>query len=128
MSSATTAAVAATIRTLYGAKGAPASLGANTDATILSPPGASSPPPPVREYLTALARSAHDAAESAACGSALAGQSSESDEFSDVALWIPSETSGQEVLSAQSVLASLALDDWERLSVGKHCPNTETHY
>jgi len=46
------------------------------------------PQSPLREYLEDLTFSANNAANSLACGSLLAGQTSESDEYGDVSFWL----------------------------------------
>jgi hypothetical protein len=49
----------------------------------------------ITKYLENLTTQANEAASSLACGSILAGQSSESDEFADVGFWIGSGDYGQ---------------------------------
>lgn len=47
--------------------------------------------PSTRNYLRQLTRSANAAAASLACGSILAGHTSETDEYGDVAIWLGSD-------------------------------------
>jgi hypothetical protein len=46
------------------------------------------PPPEVRVYLRDLASAANSTANENACGSVLAGQGSEADEFGDICVWL----------------------------------------
>ncbi|KAI0280993.1 hypothetical protein BGY98DRAFT_1075680, partial [Russula aff. rugulosa BPL654] len=46
------------------------------------------PPPEVRVYLRDLASAANSTANENACGSVLAGQTSEADEFGDICVWL----------------------------------------
>jgi hypothetical protein len=46
------------------------------------------PPPEVRVFLRDLASAANSTANENACGSVLAGQTSEADEFGDICLWL----------------------------------------
>jgi len=48
----------------------------------------SAPPPEVRVYLRDLASAANATANENACGSILAGQASEADEFGDICVWL----------------------------------------
>ncbi|KAI9511141.1 hypothetical protein F5148DRAFT_1009858 [Russula earlei] len=48
----------------------------------------SAPPPEVRVYLRDLASAANSTANENACGSVLAGQGSEADEFGDICVWL----------------------------------------
>jgi hypothetical protein len=48
----------------------------------------SAPPPEVRVYLRDLATAANNTANENACGSVLAGQGSEADEFGDICVWL----------------------------------------
>ena len=48
----------------------------------------SAPPPEVRVYLRDLASAANSTANENACGSVLAGQTSEADEFGDICVWL----------------------------------------
>ena len=82
----TAAAVAATITTLYGDR--PVSL--DRDALAIVPHPASAPVPnhDAQEYLQKLTQLVNEAAASVSCGSLLAGRTSETDEFGDVAIWL----------------------------------------
>lgn len=55
----------------------------------------SAPPPEVRVYLRDLASAASSTAEENACGSVLAGQTSEGDEFGDICLWLGTGVYGE---------------------------------
>ncbi|KAI0000568.1 hypothetical protein BJV77DRAFT_906927, partial [Russula vinacea] len=48
----------------------------------------SAPPPEVRVFLRDLASAANSTANENACGSVLAGQASEADEFGDICVWL----------------------------------------
>jgi len=48
----------------------------------------SAPPPEVRVYLRDLASAANSTANENACGSVLAGQTSEADDFADICVWL----------------------------------------
>jgi hypothetical protein len=48
----------------------------------------SAPPPEVRVYLRDLVSAANSTANENACGSVLAGQTSEADEFGDICVWL----------------------------------------
>jgi hypothetical protein len=69
----------------------------------------SAPPPEVRVYLRDLATAANNTANENACGSVLAGQGSEADEFGDICVWlgIGSYSEGHEV----NILSALNLAD-----------------
>lgn len=69
----------------------------------------SAPPPEVRVYLRDLATAANNTANENACGSVLAGQGSEADEFGDICVWlgIGSYSEGHEV----NILRALNLAD-----------------
>lgn len=91
-------------------------------APIVTPQGVAQPTGPTKHFLDKLRDSAQVAAAAAACGSVLAGQSSESDEFGDVAVWIPEDYAnmkGEDV--KQSLLTALGLDSWTE---GKVSPLT----
>ncbi|KAI0001289.1 hypothetical protein BJV74DRAFT_759840, partial [Russula compacta] len=72
----------------------------------------SAPPPEVRVYLRDLASAANNTANENACGSVLAGQGSEADEFGDICVWlgIGSYSEGHEA----NVLRALNLSDSTR--------------
>lgn len=86
LSQPTAAAVTATIATLYRNK----STLLDQDALTIVPRLASTPVPnhDAQEYLQRLTKLTNEAANSVACGSILAGPSSETDEFGDVAIWL----------------------------------------
>lgn len=65
---------------------------------------------PVTVYLRDLTISANKAAESLACGSILAGQSSEADEFGDIAIWLGAGKYGEG--NEVEVLEALDLGRW----------------
>jgi hypothetical protein len=69
----------------------------------------SAPPPEVRVYLRDLASAANSTANENACGSILAGQTSEADEFGDICVWLGTGpySEGHEV----NILRSLNLSD-----------------
>lgn len=73
-------------------------------ASLISPP-----PPEVRVYLRDLASTANSAANENACGSVLAGQTSEGDEFGDICVWlgVGPYSEGHEV----NILRALNLSD-----------------
>jgi hypothetical protein len=48
----------------------------------------SAPPPEVRVYLRDLASAANSTANENSCGSVLAGQTSDADEFGDICVWL----------------------------------------
>lgn len=85
--SATGNAVNATLSTLYGPSAGQSHQSGATPATILAQ-SAARPPTGVQEYLVELTAKANAAANALFCGSILAGRSSESDEFGDVAFWL----------------------------------------
>ena len=69
----------------------------------------SAPPPEVRVYLRDLASAANSTANENACGSVLAGQTSEADEFEDICVWLGTGpySEGHEV----NILRALNLSD-----------------
>jgi hypothetical protein len=69
----------------------------------------SAPPPEVRVYLRDLASAANSTANENVCGSVLAGQTSEADEFGDICVWLGTGpySEGHEV----NILRSLNLSD-----------------
>ncbi|KDQ57738.1 hypothetical protein JAAARDRAFT_35423 [Jaapia argillacea MUCL 33604] len=71
----------------------------------------SSPSPAVQEQLRDLVLSSQEVANSAACGSFVAGQSSESDEFGDVAVWLGEGDFGKG--NELRVLEALGLEHWK---------------
>jgi hypothetical protein len=73
-------------------------------ASLISPP-----PPEVRVYLRDLASAANSTANENACGSVLAGQTSEGDDFGDICVWLGagSYCEGHEV----NILRALNLSD-----------------
>jgi hypothetical protein len=122
MSSASSTYTAATLQRLFPDRAglSHTSFHVDADAPIVTPPGASSPPAPVQSFLVELVRAAHAAAEASACGSALAGLTSESDEYADVALWIPADhplAVDVSSSSASGVLDALGLSTWEAKKV-----------
>ncbi|KAI0302659.1 hypothetical protein BC826DRAFT_904098 [Russula brevipes] len=72
----------------------------------------SAPPPEVRVFLRDLASAANSTANENACGSVLAGQTSEADEFGDICVWlgIGPYSEGHEA----NILRSLNLTDSTR--------------
>ncbi|KIK39673.1 hypothetical protein CY34DRAFT_51137, partial [Suillus luteus UH-Slu-Lm8-n1] len=54
----------------------------------IAPSNTDAPPKDVTDYLAKLVRAAQQAAESHYCGSFVAGQTSESDEFADIGVWL----------------------------------------
>ncbi|KAL7281187.1 hypothetical protein ACG7TL_004495 [Trametes sanguinea] len=88
--SAERTAIRATIITLFNsdhAHGLEAELG-TPFAVLPSDFDERSVPQPIRDYLKELTKSVNAAAASLACGSILAGHSSEADEFGDIAFWL----------------------------------------
>ena len=69
----------------------------------------SAPPPEVRVYLRDLASAANSTANENACGSVLAGQASEADEYGDICVWLGTGpySEGHEV----NILRALNLSD-----------------
>lgn len=86
LSPPTTAAVAATITALYG--DTPAPFDKDTLAIVPRPASALVPNYDAQNYLQKLTKLANGAANSVACGSILAGRTSEADDFGDVAIWL----------------------------------------
>jgi len=84
--SATGSAVSATPSTLYAQSAETQHSGATPSAILAQ--SASAPPSKVEDYLVGLTTKANAAANALFCGSILAGRSSESDEFGDVAFWL----------------------------------------
>ena len=82
----------------------------------------SAPPPEVRVYLRDLASAANSTANENACGSVLAGQSSEADEFGDICVWLGTGaySEGHEV----NILRVLNLSDSTRQA--RHRPHFAT--
>ncbi|KAL6308157.1 hypothetical protein BKA93DRAFT_815531 [Sparassis latifolia] len=83
-------AVVSTLSTLYGAEKSSTAQLSQTGVIGLLPPllSANTLNVEAQGYLTALTLSANAAANALACGSVLAGQTSETDEFGDLALWL----------------------------------------
>jgi hypothetical protein len=80
-----------------------------------SPPASLSnkhPPEAIASFLNSLARAATVVANANACGSLLAGQSSEADEFGDVGIWL--ESGGPGILKGNEadVLKAIGLGAW----------------
>ncbi|KAI0268798.1 hypothetical protein BC834DRAFT_821210 [Gloeopeniophorella convolvens] len=59
-----------------------------TSSIIKSASSIRPPPPEIRVYIKDLASAANNTANENACGSILAGQGSESDEYGDVGVWL----------------------------------------
>jgi hypothetical protein len=72
----------------------------------------SAPPPGVRVYLRDLASAANSTANENACGSVLAGQTSEADEFGDICLWLGTGLYGEG--HEADILRALNLSDSTR--------------
>jgi len=72
----------------------------------------SAPPPEVRVYLRDLASAANSTANENACGSVLAGQTSEADEFGDICLWLGTGLYGEG--HEADILRALNLSDSTR--------------
>jgi len=72
------------------------------------------------DYFQSLAVAAQRAANSVLCSSILAGHSSESDDFSDVSIWLGKGSFGKG--NEQSILKALGLDSGGRIS---HVPISE---
>ena len=68
----------------------------------------------VEEYLNELAAEANEAAASLFCGSILAGQSSETDEFGDVGVWLGDLGigPGESELDSGAIVEALSLTPW----------------
>jgi hypothetical protein len=81
-----------------------------TSSALLAPSAAAPPSPEARESLDSLAAHAQAAAEALACGSILAGHSSESDDYADVPLWLGAASERPE---PSAVLRALGLEAWE---------------
>ncbi|CAG7846232.1 SubName: Full=Uncharacterized protein {ECO:0000313/EMBL:CCA68836.1} [Serendipita indica DSM 11827] len=69
----------------------------------------------VQSYLDELTRAAFEVSTSLLCSSVLAGQSSESDEYGDVGVWVGSLTQKD----PENVLQNLGLADWVNYKKGK---------
>lgn len=84
----------------------------------------SAPPPEVRVYLRDLASAANSTANENACGSVLAGQGSEGDEFGDICVWlgIGPYSEGHEA----NILHALNLADSTRQA--RHRPSTSPSF
>ncbi|KAI9449403.1 hypothetical protein BJY52DRAFT_251273 [Lactarius psammicola] len=81
------------------------------------------PPPEVRVYLRDLASTTNSTANENSCGSVLAGQGSDTDEFGDICFWLGNGPygQGQEV----NVLRALNLyDSTRRITSGQLQPST----
>jgi hypothetical protein len=81
-----------------------------TSSALLAPSAEAPPSSEARESLDSLAAHAQAAAEALACGSILAGHSSESDDYADVPLWLGAAGERPE---PSAVLRALGLEAWE---------------
>jgi hypothetical protein len=81
---------------------------------VLLVPGGAAPSLETGAYLQGLAQAAHAAAEAQGAGSVLAGQSSESDEFSDVAVYLahPEGLKEDVPMEPGAILKELGLSKW----------------
>jgi hypothetical protein len=86
----------------------PASFAFSNQPWIIAPKDASAPGPGIEEQLKDMLLAAHSVSESMMIGSVLAGPSSETDEFADVALWIPGSASDE----PKDVLHTLGMSSW----------------
>jgi len=81
------------------------------------------PPPEVRVYLRDLASIANSTANENSCGSVLAGQGSDTDEFGDICFWLGSGPYGEG--REANVLRALNLyDSTRRITPGQLQPST----
>lgn len=125
LSAPTVSAIKQTISHLYR-KPTSNSLSFAHAPSFLTAPSAPAPSSSVRSYLANLTATANEVANVNACGSVLAGQGSESDEYGDVAVWLGSgKDDGGFVQGKEGdVLKALGLNSWLGLDVGsnfKHC-------
>ncbi|KAI0915651.1 hypothetical protein AcV5_003515 [Taiwanofungus camphoratus] len=105
--------IGSTLSTLYRLDSA--ELPSNSDALergviALLPPDAPANNRPQEEFLSALTLGANDAASSTACGSILAGQTSESDEYGDIAFWLGEGNFNKG--NEKAVIKALGLQFW----------------
>jgi hypothetical protein len=76
----------------------------------------------VEEYLNELAVEANEAAASLFCGSILAGQSSETDEYGDVGVWLGDVEIGPSKSKSEVIVDALSLTRWvEEVPYGFFC-------
>lgn len=106
----TVSAVRATLKVLYHAQSSIGEIGPHIlPAQLILVPGSRKfPPTDAADIVGALTERANAAAASLACGSILAGQSSESDEFGDVAFWLGDGAYGRG--EERSLLRALGLE------------------
>ena len=79
-----------------------------TGKAILRKPASSQ----VEEYLNELTVEANEAAASVFCGSILAGQSSETDEYGDVGVWLGDLEIRPGLSEAEVIVGALSLTRW----------------
>lgn len=120
LSAATVSAIKQTISHLYR-KPTTNSLSFAHAPSFLSAPSAPAPTSSIRSYLESLTATANEVANANACGSVLAGQGSESDEYGDVAVWLGSGKDDEGFAKGKEgeVLKALGLDVWLGLDVGR---------
>lgn len=68
----------------------------------------------VEEYVNELTDEANKAAASLFCGSILAGQSSETDEYGDVGVWLGDLGIGPAANKSEVIVEALSLTSWTR--------------
>ncbi|EPQ57367.1 hypothetical protein GLOTRDRAFT_137708 [Gloeophyllum trabeum ATCC 11539] len=113
LSDASAVSVANTLSKLYGSSTgqAPTASLVPSHLILLSaePRHAHPPSPEIQEHLRDLIVTAHEGAAALCCGSILAGQGSETDEYGDIAIWLGDGPYGD---NAPEVLAALGLERW----------------
>ncbi|TFK54050.1 hypothetical protein OE88DRAFT_1654530 [Heliocybe sulcata] len=102
------ASVANTLSKLYSSGAASnAAVSLIPSHLIITPATASPPSAQVQDRLRDLTLTAHEAANELCCGSLLAGQGSETDEYGDIAIWLGE---GPYADNALGVLSALGLE------------------
>ncbi|KAI0371046.1 hypothetical protein BV20DRAFT_965689 [Pilatotrama ljubarskyi] len=133
----TAAATRATIAAILPTKGTPelAKLGLSF-AIVPSTLDARDVAPPLQRYLKDLTVCANAAAASLACGSILAGHTSEADEFGDIAIWLGNAEYGrgheldalmslglQPLVSAEGEVEEVKISPHSGLPITVHAPD-----
>jgi hypothetical protein len=108
-SSPASSGMSSTIQQLYNGSPPSSLTSSGQQPWLVAPQGSSLPNGEASKFLQRLVKSAHDTSESLLAGSILAGSASETDEFSDVAVWLPD---GSTILQPTKVLETLGLQSW----------------
>jgi hypothetical protein len=109
--SAVSSGMSATISKLFP-NSPPSLLSSGGQQWLLLPKKASPPPDSIRASLEKAIEQVHATAEDKLVGSILAGPSSESDEFADVATWIPNEILAEDQFTPEKAMQALGLEGW----------------